>query len=547
MPKYAIGVDFGTLSGRGVLVDVSDGREIASAQLEYPHGVMDRALPNGTKLGSDWALQHPMDYLDVLAEVLPKLAAAVNPKEIIAIGLDCTSSTVLPVDENGTPLCFQDEFAPNPYAYVMMWKHHAGQEQARRMTEIALERKEPWLKNYGGIVNAEWLFPKLLQLFEEAPDVYGRMAHYVEAVDWLVWQLTGRHTRSAGCLGYKALYTGVFPEEAYFEALNPGFRKVVTQKLRGPVAALGSRAGVLGEAVARRYGLCPGTPVAAGNIDAHVCLPAAGIDGPGKLLAIIGTSTCHIVMDHKATPVPGMSGVVQDGVMPGYAGYEAGQSCVGDHFGWLEKQMTPPAYVDAAKRRGVTVQEYLTELAAELRPGQSGLLALDWWNGNRSVLADSDLTGLLLGMTLQTKAEEIYRALIEATAFGARVILDNYRASGVAVNEFYVSGGVSRKNPLAMQIYADVLNMPVHIAGATQGPALGSAIFAAVAAGEEAGGYATVAQAARAMGSAKAACYLPKSTEIYEKLYREYLSLHDYFGRGANDVMKRLKAIRLAQ
>ena len=542
MPKYTIGIDFGSLSGRAVLVDTSDGREVAAAQFDYPHGVMDRALPSGPPLPADWALQHPQDYLDVLDRTLPQLARHVDPADIVGIGLDCTSSTVFPVDSRGTPLCLTERFRDAPHAWVMMWKHHAAQGQARRMTDLATRRREPWLPLYGGKVNAEWYFPKLLQVLEEAPDVYAAMAHYVEMVDWLVWQLTGRQTRSAGCLGYKAFYTGAFPESAFFRALNPAFERVVAEKVSGPVVGLGERAGYLTEQAARRYGLLPGIPVAAGNIDAHVCVPAAGIDGPGKLLAIIGTSTCHIVMGEGAVPVPGMSGVVQCGVLPGLAGYEAGQSCVGDSFHWFERACMPEDIRQEARLRGLSAQSLLTERAARLEPGESGLIALDWWNGNRSVLADADLTGLLLGLTLQTTPEEIYRALIESTAYGARVILENYRDSGVPVDAFYASGGVSQKNALAMQIYADVLQMPVHVASAAQGPAMGSAIFAAVAAGR----YPTAAEAARAMGGTRETVYHPHPghAAVYDRLYREYKALHDLFGRGGNDVMKRLKAIR---
>ena len=542
MPRYTIGIDFGSLSGRAVLADASDGREIASAQFDYPHGVMDRALPSGAPLPAGWALQHPQDYLDVLDHTLPQLARQVDPADIVGIGLDCTSSTVLPVDPQGTPLCMTERFRDIPHAWVMMWKHHAAQEQARRMTDLALQRREPWLPRYGGKVNAEWYFPKLLQVLEEAPEVYAAMAHYVEMADWLVWQLTGRQTRSAGCLGYKAFYTGQFPDSSFFRDLNPAFEHVVAEKVSGPIVQLGERAGTLTEEAARRYGLMPGTPVAAGNIDAHVCVPAAGIDGPGKLLAIIGTSTCHIVMGEEALPVPGMSGVVHGGVLPGLAGYEAGQSCVGDAFHWFERSCVSAAIEQEAAARGLTVQALLTEKAARLEPGESGLIALDWWNGNRSVLADADLTGLLLGMTLQTTPEEIYRALIESTAYGARVILESYRDSGVPVEAFYASGGVSRKNALAMQIYADVLRMPVRIASATQGPALGSAIFAAVAAGL----YPSAAEAARAMGGAQETVWLPNPARsaIYDRLYQEYKALHDLFGRGGNDVMKRLKAIK---
>ena len=542
MPRYTIGVDFGSLSGRAVLVDASDGREIESAQFNYPHGVMDRALPTGISLSADWALQHPQDYLDVLDRTLPELARQVDPADIVGIGLDCTSSTVLPVDAQGTPLCLTDRFRDTPHAYVMMWKHHAAQEQARRMTRAAEERGEPWLPFYGGKVNAEWYFPKLLQVLEEAPEVYAATAHYVEMADWLVWRLTGRQTRSAGCLGYKAFYTGRFPEKSFFRALNPAFENVIEEKVSGPILRPGERAGTLTEEAALRYGLRPGIAVAAGNIDAHVCVPAAGIDGPGHLLAIIGTSTCHIVMGEHALPVPGMSGVVRDGVLPGWAGYEAGQSCVGDSFHWFERTCVPEAYRQEAASRGMTVQQLLTEKASRLRPGESGLMALDWWNGNRSVLADADLTGLLLGMTLQTAPEDIYRALIESTAYGARVILENYRQSGVPVEAFHASGGIPPKNALAMQIYADVLNMPVRIASAAQGPALGSAIFAAVAAGL----YPDAVGATRAMGGRDEKIFYPRpeNAAIYDQLYREYKALHDLFGRGGNDMMKRLKAIR---
>jgi len=543
MPRYTIGVDFGSLSGRAVLVDTADGREIAHAQYDYPHGIVDCCLPNGRKLPDGWALQHPQDYLDVLAHTLPALAAHVKPEEIAGIGLDCTASTGLPVDEQGVPLCFEERYCGCPHAYIMMWKHHGAQHQAHRMTALACSRREPWLDHYGGIVNAEWYFPKLLEVLEEAPQVYQAMSHYVEAVDWLVWQLTGCLTRSYGCLGYKAFYQNeAFPDRGYFAGLHPAFENVVEDKGSGRIVQPGECAGMLTEEAAACYGLRPGIPVAAGNIDAHACVPAAGIDGIGKLLAIIGTSACHIVMGEKTLPVPGMSGVVQGGVLPGLAAYEAGQSSVGDQFHWYERTCTPAAVCAEAAQKGVSVQELLTEKAAELKPGQSGLIALDWWNGNRSILADTGLSGMLLGMTLRTAPHEIYRALIESTAYGARVILENYRQSGVPVNVLYASGGIPQKNALAMQIYADVLRMPVHVADAAQGPALGSAIYAAVAAGI----YPDAAQGARCMGAKVAAVYEPitENAEVYEQLYQAYRRLHDYFGCGENNVMKLLKEIR---
>ena len=550
MSKYTIGVDYGTLSGRAVLVEVGTGREVASAVYEYPHAVMDTALPSGKKLGFDWALQHPQDYVDVLTHTIPEAmkASGVKAEDVIGIGTDFTACTVLPVKDDGTPLCFLPEFSDAPHAYVKLWKHHAAQDKANQLNEIAAKRGEKWLHNYGGKISSEWLFPKLWQVLDEAPEVYAAMDHFVEAADWIVWQLTGVQTRNSCTAGYKAMYnkaTG-YPDKAFFKALDPRMENVIADKLSCPVTPLGQKAGGLTAAMAKALGLKEGTAVSIGNVDAHVCVPAVGIAAPGQMLAIMGTSTCHMMMGTKENQVPGMCGVVQDGIMPGFAGYEAGQSCVGDHFAWFVDNCCPQSYVEAAKAKGVNVHQYLTELAEAQKVGEHGLVALDWWNGNRSVLVDVDLTGMMLGMTLQTKPEDIYRALIEATAYGTRMIIENYRENGVAVEAFYASGGISQKNPMLMQIYADVLGMDIKIAGSAQGPALGSAIFAAVAAGKAAGGYADVFTAARDMGKVKDTVYHPiaANAKVYDKLFAEYRVLHDYFGRGANDVMKRLKAIK---
>nr|HML47450.1 ribulokinase [Clostridia bacterium] len=488
--------------------------------------------------------------LDALYATVPEVirASRVNPADIIGIGVDFTASTILPITVDGTPLCFLPEYEREPHAYVKLWKHHATQDHANRMSEIALSRRETWLPNYGGKISSEWAIPKLWQMAEEAPGIYGAMAHWIEAADWIVWQLCGVHTRNACAAGYKALYNkrGGYPTRAFFEALSPRLAGVIEEKANVPVAPPGSKAGGLTEAMAKSLGLKPGTAVGVGHVDAHVCMPAVGIDGPGKMLAIMGTSTCHILLGEKETQVPGMCGAVEDGVMPGYLGYEAGQSCVGDHFAWLVDTCCPEAYRQEATARGLSLHQLLTEKAEKLRPGQSGLLALDWWNGNRSVLVDVDLTGMMLGMTLQTTAEEMYRALIEATAYGTRIIVENYRQSGLPVESIYASGGISQKNAMAMQIYADVLNMPIRIAGAAQGPALGSAIFGAVAAGAFAGGYDDVFEAARHMGKADNRVYEPieANARTYDALFAEYRTLHDYFGRGENDVMKRLKQIK---
>ena len=550
MSKYTIGVDYGTLSGRAVLIEVGTGSEIASAVYEYPHAVMDTQLPGGKKLGQDWALQYPQDYVDVLTRTIPEVlkTSGVKLEDVIGIGTDFTACTVMPVKHDGTPLCDLPQYVDNPHAYVKLWKHHAAQDKANKLNEIASERGEKWLQNYGGKISSEWLFPKLWQILDEAPEIYEAMDDFVEAADWIVWQLTGVQTRNSCCAGYKAMFnkTTGYPDKAFFKVLDPRMENVIAEKLSCPVTPLGQKAGGLTAAMAAKLGLLEGTAVSIGNVDAHVCVPAVGIASPGEMLAIIGTSTCHMLLGTEEKQVPGMCGVVEDGIMPGFAGYEAGQSCVGDHFAWFVDNCCPASYYDAAKAKGMNVHQYLTELAAAQKVGEHGLVALDWWNGNRSVLVDVDLTGMMLGMTLQTKPEDMYRALIEATAYGTRMIIENYREHGVAVEAFYASGGISQKNPMMMQIYADVLNMEIKIAGTAQGPALGSAIFGAVAAGKAAGGYDDVFTAAGDMGKVKEESYLPipENAKMYDKLFAEYRVLHDYFGRGANDVMKRLKAIK---
>ena len=552
MAKYSVGIDYGSLSGRAVLVEIGSGRELASKVYDYPHAVMDEQLPDGTKLGVDWALQDPQDYIDVLGHTIPAILreTGVDPADIVGIGTDFTACTVLPVKKDGTPLCFLPEFKGNPNAYVKLWKHHAAQDKANHINEIAAFMGEKWLARYGGKISSEWEFPKLWQILDEAPEVYAAMDYFVEAADWIIWQLTGVQTRNSCTAGYKGIWSKRegYPSKAFFKALDPRLENVIEDKMSCPVTPLGQKAGELTLAMAKLTGLKAGTAVAIGNVDAHVTIPSVKIDSEGKMLGIMGTSTCHVLLGKEEKTVPGMCGVVEDGIMPGFFGYEAGQSCVGDHFAWFVENCVPAAYEAAAKKAGKDIHAYLSDLAAKLAPGESGLVALDWWNGNRSVLVDVDLTGVMLGMTLATKPEEMYRALIEATAYGTRKIIETFNRSGVPIHEFYASGGISQKNPMAMQIYADVINLPVRIAGSEQGPALGSAIFGAVAAGKAAGGYDDVFQAAREMGNLKDIVYTPdpQAAAVYDKLYAEYDLLHEYFGCGGNDAMKRLKALRIA-
>lgn len=550
---YALGVDFGTESGRAVLVDCADGSELGTCVYPYRNGVIDERLPppdDDVLLEPGWALQDPRDYARTFQEAVPALLAetGVAPADVIGIGIDFTSCTMLPTLADGTPLCLLDDLRREPHAWVKLWKHHAAQPEADRINEVAEERGETWLPRYGGRISSEWFFAKALQILDEAPDVYARADRLIEAADWAVWQLTGVETRNTCTAGYKAMWSkrDGFPADAYFAALDPRFAHVVDEKMSRQLAPIGTRAGGLSPQAAAWTGLAPGTPVAVANVDAHVSTPAVTVTEPGTLVAIMGTSICHILLSAELADIDGMCGVVEDGVVPGLYGYEAGQSAVGDIFAWFVERSVPPEYHEAARRRGIDVHDVLAEAAAALRPGESGLLALDWWNGNRSVLVDADLRGLLVGMTLATRPPEIYRALIEATAFGTRVIIDAFEKAGVPVDGIVACGGLPERNPLLMQIYADVTGRELAVAASRQAPALGSAMFGAVVAGAAAGGYDTIVDASREMAHLSGTTYKPNAAhrETYEALYREYVRLHDLFGRGGDDVMRRLKRIQ---
>ena len=547
MAKYSLGIDFGTLSGRALLVDASDGREIACSAFEYPHGVIDGSL-FGEKLPMDTALQDPADYIEVLKNAVPAVLreSGADPADIIGVGIDFTSCSPMPVYKDGTPLCFTEKWGKNRNAYVKLWKHHAAQDKADRLNAVAAERGEKWLDTYGGKVSSEWMIPKLWQTLSEAPELYDDMDYYIEAGDWVVWKLSGRMTRNSTSAGYKTLWSKKdgYPSKEFFAALDPRLEDCVETKLAGPVMTMGERVGGLTDKAAALTGLKAGTAVAVCNVDAHVTMPAFNITKSGQMQAIIGTSTCHMLIDREYHMVKGICGTVEDGMLPGMFGYEAGQGCVGDHFAWFVNNCLPKSYADEAAQRGISPHVLLTEKASALKPGESGLVALDWWNGNRSILVDSQLSGLIAGMTLATKPEEIYRALIEATAYGTREIIENYKKSGVTVSGFTASGGIPNKNPMLVQIYSDVLRLPVRVVASTQGPALGSAIFGAVAAGSSLGGYDDIFSAGAAMGSTEGRTFYPseEASAVYDELYAEYHALHDLYGR-ENGLMKRLRKI----
>lgn len=542
--KATVGVDFGTESARAVLVDVATGRELASAVHRYASGVIDQQLPGGvTALPPDWALQDPDDYLEALGATVRAVLAEsrIDVSQVIGIGIDFTACTMLPVTADGAPLSRESDLRHNPHAWVKLWKHHAAQPEADLINEMAAKLGEPWLDRYGRRTSSEWFYAKALQILDEAPEVYERADRLIEAADWVVWQLTGVETRNSCTAGYKALWSKQegFPDREFFAALAPGFADVVDEKMSRDVSSVGERAGVITSSASALTGLTPGTPVAVANVDAHVSVPAATVVGPGRLVAVMGTSTCHLALAEVDLVVPGFCGVVEDGVIPGMYGYEAGQAAVGDMFAWFASLLGGEAGSAESQHRSLEAR------AAALAPGESGLVALDWWNGNRSILVDADLTGLIMGLTLATGPGEIYRALLEATVFGTRVIVESLENVGISVEEIVACGGLPFQNRLLMQLTADITGRPVRVAASHQTPALGSAMFAAVAAGSALGGYDTIVDASEAMARLGDDEYLPDvaSQPVYDELFGIYRHLHDSLASEASE-MKRLRSVQ---
>jgi L-ribulokinase len=530
----AIGIDFGTESGRVLLLDLTTGRELAVGVVRYPHGVIDHKLDQtGERLPPDWALQDPDDWLLVVEEGIPYVVAeaGVDPDQVVGIGVDFTSCTVLPVTADGTPLCKLGHWRSRPHAWPKLWKHHAAQPQADRLNEVALERGEGFLSRYGGRISSEWYFPKLIELWLEDREVYDEAHGFIEATDWIVWWLTGVECRQACTAGYKALWSpdeGLPPRE-YFEAAYPGF-DTPAEKLGTSFAPLGARAGSLRAELTDPLGLGESVAVAVGNVDSFVSMPGAGVERPGAYVMVVGTSICDMVVDPREIRLPGITGVVRDGILPGMYGYEAGQVAVGDMLAWFVETLDHGSYAS------------FEEAAAELEPGETGLVALDWWNGNRTVLADADLTGVICGLTLQSTTAEVYRALLESIAFGNRRIIENFEEHGLTVTEIVACGGIAEKSPLLMQLLADTSGLPLRVPSSTEVPARGAALFGAVAAGV----FDEIGSAIQAMrpGSARSYTPEPSASKVYDRVYAIYRSLYETLGRNQAELLHRLKRIK---
>ena len=535
MKQYALGVDFGTSSGRVILLEVHTGVEVGSVEVPYPHGVIDQTLPGtGEPLPIDWALQHPADWLKVLLDGIPRIVSetGVDPRAIVGIGVDFTSCTVLPAQSDGTPLCLTERWRHSKHAWPKLWKHHAAQQVANRLTDVAHERSEAFVDRFGGRISSEWYFPKLIEIWLEDRALYDDMAAFLEATDWIVWWLTGHETRQLCTAGYKAMWSpdDGLPSREYFEAAFPGFSDP-SAKIGNAFVPLGTKAGTLRSELAGTLGLPDSVSVAVGNVDSFVSVPGAGVEAPGVFVTVIGTSTCSMLVDTKEVLLPGITGCVRDGILPGRFGYEAGQAAVGDMLAWMVEKLSPNwTYTELENR------------AAGFEPGETGLLALDWWNGNRTILADADLTGAIVGLNLTTTPEHIYRALLESIAFGSRRIIDNFEDYGLEVRKIVACGGLAHRSPLLMQLLADTSGRSVHVPASTEIPARGSALFGAVAAGV----FASIDDAIAATRPESADIYLPRADSVatYDQLYGIYRELYDLLGRRESDLMHRLKRLR---
>ncbi len=545
--RYVIGLDFGTLSGRALLVSCKDGEILASAVKEYSHRVIENYLPDQvTKLKGNWALQNPQDYLEVMEETVKQVvkASGVGKDKIIGISIDFTSCTILPIDKNGIPLCMKEEYRHRPHAYVKLWKHHGAQGDADIINHILEDYKGKDKYRFGGKVSSELLVPKVMEIIREDYEVYEKADQILEAGDWLTGVITGSRKRSASMAGYKAWWLPEigYPEGGFYSALNEKLGNFVKDKLGEDICPVGESIGKLSEQWAGKLELVPGTPVGASVIDSHAGVPGSGIYRKGQMMLVVGTSSVIITLSDRPYSGKGICGVCKGGIIPGFYALESGLAAVGDMLQWFVEKGVPKEYYLAAAENNVSVHEYISKLADSLRIGESGLLALDWWNGNKTPHVDGELSGILLGMTLQTKPEEIYRAMIEGTAYGTRLIVETMKASGIRVEEIIASGGIANKNPVFMQIYADVLGIPIKVAASNQTAALGAAIYAAAAAGAGRGGYDSIEDAVKAMTGVREKGYapVPEKHAAYQKIYEEYCNLVEYFGNEGNTVLKKL-------
>ncbi len=537
--KYTIGVDFGTLSARAVVLSMT-GEIKSSCTVEYPHAVMDETLGD-VSLPPDFALQDPNDYLYALKKVISDALADANisNSDVCALCIDFTACTVLCHLADGTPMCNIDEFKSNPHAYVKLWKHHGAKQEARELERVAKDTNASWLKFYNNTVSSESFFAKALETFKNAPELYNKSERISEAGDWLSFMLTGVDTRSVSFAGFKAFWSADdgYPSKEYLDSVEDGFGDIIGTKLSDNVVFAGECVGKITKQGAQLCGLCEGTLVGTPMIDAHAPLISLGITAPGTLMMVLGTSGCYIVNDTGRREIDGICASSDNSVIPGLCTYEAALACFGDQLDWFIKKLLGNNYKDSA-----SAHADLTKKSEALKIGESGLVALNWFNGNRCPLSDFNLSGMIMGLTLTTRPEEIYRALLEGAVFSTAIIIENYKNAGIPVDNIIATGGIAWKNPHFVGILADVLDIPISVSSSPEGAAHGCAIVASVVAGE----FDTFENAAKVLSAPIAKTYYPnpENHKQYMPLYDIYKTLHNHFGVENPKIMSALKKLK---
>ena len=549
MSDFTIGVDFGTQSVRAIVVRCSDGTTISESTFAYPHGVLDRSLPDGTPLpGPDWALADPNDYMTGLIHVVHNAVAksGLAPEQIGAIAIAATACTLLPVNKDLVPLCCLDEYRSRPQAWCKLWKHHRAQPYATQLTETALLMKQDFLANYGGKISSEWAVPKVMEVFDQDREVYNASDRFMQFSDWLTGGMVGNPDVQNGSIAaYKALWSATdgYPCDKYLAAVALQVPEIVHDKLRGTMYLAGDCVGTLTKEAAHKLGLSTSSRVGMAHTDAHASAYGSGIADEGDYVFILGTSSCGHLITRRQEKVSGVTGALPDGLLRGYTCYSAGQACVGDMLEWFIKNSVPSAVKEAAASSGLSLHAYLEREASKQKPGECGLVTLDWFNGNRSTLVNAALSGITVGLTMETTPIDIYRSMLEAIAFGHREIVDNFTSSNLSIKRIVICGGIAHKNNLLLQIMSDVLGRPLEVSAEPQATALGAAICAATALGADNGGYESLPEAIHQM---KAGCLktIPpnlENTKAYERIYNHYHQLYNIFGRQYSGIMEDLR------
>lgn len=546
--KYSIGLDFGTLAARAVMVDVATGEELATSTFGYQDAVIDRVLP-GTDitLPTDFALQNPRDYKEAIVSLLRDILqrSGVGADDVIGIGVDSTASTVLALDEDFEPLCMNPKYRDNPHSWIKMWKHHSPQEQADRINEVARLRDEDFLQHCGGKVSAEWYYPKMMETLECAPEIFEAAEYFVELGDWIVYLLTGERKRSSTIASLHSHWDSErgFPPEGFFQSLNPQMVEAVRKNARIPVCSIFSKAGTLKSEIAAQTGLLEGTVVSMADTDSPVALFSLGVTRENTAALILGTSSVFMLLSKKAHYIPGAMASVKDQMMPGFYGNMFGQPAVGDVFDWFVTNMLPYKYYLQARENDESIFDVMNRYIERIDPENTQVLALDWLNGSRSLLQNTNLSGGLIGLTLATKPEQIYHALVESTAFELKTILEAITEAGIPLEQICACGGISRKSPAIMQMFADILELPISTVASRETVCRGAAILGAVAAGADNGGYDTISEAVESMCCKPTMWYHPRREAVkgYRRRYEQYQKLYRYFGEENSEIMRFVK------